>query len=269
MTDLTERAGIDIRWSLDGSLSFDAALVVDETFPRPRGRLRPVALEPDTCEPADQTQYWMYNGIARIQERERLLATGMRYELTLMFPHALGRERAKTLGHLHSFPPNSAINYPEVCEVLHGSAYFVFQAMDTRTKDASFCAVLEAHPGDKVIIPPNLHHLTINAGDEPLLFSDVIPLDVKGIYQPLMDMHGAAYLYTFHDGWIRNPAYRTVPTLEHWEIRRYPELSPIPDAPLYQVFAETPDLLAWMLTPARFGEFFPDLWAVVRATTIV
>jgi len=241
MTSLSERAGVDIQWASDGTLNFGADLIVDETFPRPRSRLRSVALDPDACEPADQTQYWMYNGIATTADRARLASTGMRYELTLMFPNALGRERAKTLGHLHSFPPNSALNYPEICEVLHGTAYFVFQTMDTETRTASFCAALEAHPGDKVIIPPNLHHLTINAGDDPLLFSDVIPLDVKGIYQPLADMRGAAYLYTLDAGWIRNPFYVSVPELEQWAGSRFSES--LPDLPLYRLFAEMPERL--------------------------
>jgi glucose-6-phosphate isomerase, archaeal len=267
MINLAECAGIDVRWAADGTLTFGADVIVDETFSRPRSRLRPVALDPEACEPGDQAQYWMYNGIARVHERVRLQAAGMRYELTLMFPHAIGRERAKTLGHLHSFPPNSKLNYPEVCEVLCGTAYFVFQTMDTESKQASFCAVLEAHPGDKVIIPPNLHHLTINAGDEPLLFSDVIPLAVKGIYEPLMNMHGAAYLYTVNDEWIPNPAYQVVPELVQWKIRSYPELSLMANMPLYRVFAEQTELLSWMLTPERFGETFPDLWRVVQVVT--
>src|SRR5579862_7536743 len=115
MVTLAERAGFDLQWAPDGTLRFPADLIVDETLSRPRGRLRVVTLDPDSCEPADQIQYWMYNGIATAEDRQRLAATGMRYELTLMFPSALGRERAKTLGHLHSFPPNSKVNYPEIC----------------------------------------------------------------------------------------------------------------------------------------------------------
>jgi len=269
MNDLAERAGMDIQWAADGTLLFGDDLIVDETFPRPRSRLRPVALDPAACEPGDQTQYWMYNGVANAHERERLRATGLRYELTLMFPHSIGRERAKTLGHLHSFPPNSPLNYPEVCEVLSGRAYFLFQTMDTATKQCSFCTVLEAHPGDKVIIPPNLHHLTINAGDETLLFSDVIPLAVQGIYEPLMSMNGAAYCYTVDNDWIANPFYHAVPELEEWAVHAYPERSLTPDVPLYRVFVETPESLTWMLTPERFEETFPDLWPIVQAATAI
>src|SRR5258708_19144733 len=257
MGDLAQLAGLSIAWTEDGTLTFAKDLVVDETKTRLRGALRPVALQPETCEPATLVQYWMYNGIAEASRRDVLRSTGMQYELTLMPPRSLGRERAKTLGHLHSFPENCIYNYPEVCEVLHGRAYFVFQTMDVSARTAPFCAVLEAHPGDKVIIPPNLHHLTINAGDEPLLSSDVISLAVSGIYAPLSSMNGAAYLNTLDQGWIRNPMYSTIGELNYWTVQSYAELGLVPERPLYQLFSETPQALARMVEPERFGEVFP------------
>ena len=265
MRSLANWSGIDIEWATDGTLTFDKDLIVDETLQRPRERLRAVALQPEVCEPALQPQYLMYNGIVRRADRERLAVTGMRYELTLMFPYAIGRERAKTLGHLHSAPPNSPLNYPEVCEVLHGTAYFVFQTMDTDTRSAPYCAVLEAHPGDKVIIPPNLHHLTINAGDEPLLFADVIPLATRGIYESLAAMHGAAYLNTLDAGWIKNPHYVSMGDLQHWPADAYPVFGLMPDRPLYNVFSDSPDKLAWMLRPEQFGTTFPTIWQRLEA----
>jgi glucose-6-phosphate isomerase len=269
MTALSDIAGLDVQWSGDGTLAFSPDLVVDEVFSRPLSRLSPLALQPEACEPADQIQYWMYNGIANKGDRERLAQTGMHYELTLMFPNAIGRERAKTLGHLHSFPKGSAINYPEVCEVLTGEAYFIFQTMDTATRSSTYCGYLEAHPGDKIVIPPNLHHLTINAGDTPLLFSDVIPLDVKGIYDPLKDMHGAAYFNTLDAGWIANPHYQHVPELTVLNKHVYPQFDLTPDIPLFKVFTQTPEKLMWMVEPARFSTLFPDLWDVVNTANAV
>src|SRR5215468_2112983 len=113
MRSLADWAGIDIEWAADGTLTFGSDIRVDETLPRLRERLRSVALQPEACTPLTQIQYWMYNGVACETDRNSLIATGLRYELTLMFPHAIGRERAKTLGHLHNAPPNSPLNYPE------------------------------------------------------------------------------------------------------------------------------------------------------------
>ncbi|HVO42223.1 MAG TPA: glucose-6-phosphate isomerase family protein [Aggregatilineales bacterium] len=251
--------GLQMEWAADGTLTFDPNIVVEETVSRPRERLRSVALEPDSCLPPDQVQYWMYNGLALKSDRERLAATGMRYELTLMFPRSLGREKAKTLGHLHSSPPQGRLSYPEICEVLHGTAYFVFQTMDSATRGAPFCGVVEVHAGEKVIIPPNLHHLTINAGDDSLLFADVIPLAARGIYQPLAAMHGAAHLYT-DGGWIVNPGYTQVGTLQRWPVRDYPALNLTADRPLYRTFVENPEYLEWMVQPEHFASAFPDIW---------
>jgi len=252
-------SGLQIDWATDGTLSFDPEITVDEVLSRPRERLRSVAFEPDTCVPPDQIQYWMYNGVARQQDRQRLSTIGLGYELTLMYSRPLGRERAKTLGHLHSGPPGSALNYPEVCEVLYGTAYFVFQTMDLEKHTAPLCAFVEVNAGEKVIIPPNLHHLTINAGDEALLFADVIPLAAKGIYQPLADRHGAAYLLTC-DGWIKNASYVEAGELERWTVRDYPALRLTADRPLYRTFVENPVYLEWMLEPDQFRGVFPDIW---------
>jgi glucose-6-phosphate isomerase len=264
MDELRKWAGIDIHWTSEGMLAFGDDLIVDETLPRPLGRLRSVALDPSACTPEDRIQYWMYNGIVRSPERESVLRTGMRYELTLMFPHAIGIERAKTLGHLHSFPEASRLNYPEVCEVIQGKAYFMFQTIDEPGQEAPYCAVVEAQPGDKVIIPPNLHHLTINAGDEPLLFSDVIPLAVKGIYEPLASLHGAAYLYTLTQGFIPNPRYRKVAALQYERAPAFPQLGLVPERPLYTVFMESPESFAWMTAPNQFISVFPEIWSRIE-----
>lgn len=269
MTTLLDTAGFDVKLTEDGRLSFSSDIVVDETFSRPLSRLQSVALQPEACEPQDRVQYWMYNGIARQTDRSRLANSGMRYELTLMPPLAIGRERAKTLGHLHSFPQGSRVNYPEVCEVLTGTAYFVFQTMDTVARSSTFCSYLEAHPGDKIVIPPNLHHLTINAGDTPLLFSDVIPLDVKGIYDPLKDVHGAAYFNTVDTGWIPNPNYQTVPELIKLGKHDYPQFGLTSDIPLFMTFTQTPEKLAWMVDPSSFARLFPDLWELVNTANAV
>lgn len=269
MASLAEYAGLEIEWAADGTLNFAPGIVIDEIISRPRERLRAVTLEPDACTPPEQVQYWMYNGLAREAERAPLAETGMRYELTLMFPRALGRERAKTLGHLHSGPPGSVLNYPEICEVLRGTAYFVFQTLDLDKRSAPLCGYVEVRAGEKIIIPPNLHHLTINAADEPLLFADVIPLAVKGIYQPLANMHGAAYLLTSDSGWIKNPTYNQVGALERWPVSDYPALEITTNRPLYRMFVEKPVYLEWMLEPARFSSVFPDIWERIASALAV
>ncbi|MEP7289187.1 MAG: glucose-6-phosphate isomerase family protein [Chloroflexota bacterium] len=269
MVNLSDLAGIDLAWAEDGTLALGDDLLVDETRPRERGRLRPVALDPDSCEPAKQIQFWMYNGVRRRKDHALLANTGLRYELTLMYPHSLGHERAKTIGHLHNTPTNSHLNYTEICEVLYGTAYFLFQTLNVATRSAPFVAMVEAHPGDKVVIPPNMYHVAINAGDEPLLFSDIVPLAVQGIYEPLAQMHGAAYLSTVDQGWIKNPTYSSVADLQRWSPEPFPDLGLTTDRSLYQTFVETAEATRWMLAPSQFSTTFPKIWTAIAAALAI
>lgn len=257
---LTELAGLEMEWAADGTLTFPENVAVEEVQSRPLDRLRTVAFDPLACTPPDRIQYWMYNGVVRRRDRERLARTGMRYGLTLLLPNAIGRERAKTLGHLHTRPASSLLDYPEIYEVLYGTAWFVFQTLEADSRSSALCAVVEAHPGDKVIIPPNLHHLTINAGNEPLLVANVIPVAVRAMHQPLVDMRGAAWFNTVDQDWIKNPHYRSVAELQHWPVTDIPDLGLTRARTLYQIFVQSPELLVWMLEPMSFPDVFPDAW---------
>lgn len=270
MTALDQLAGIEITWGHDGTLHFGDDLIVSETKACPLEMLRDVALDPDSCLPPGRIQYWMYNGIAHKADHDVLSATGMRFGLTLIFPYPIGRERAKTRGHIHTWPQDRSggqigrYNYPQICEVLSGKAQFFFQTIDVETRSAPFCAMIEASPGDKVIIPPNVHHLTVCAGDEPLVFADVIPGPVEEDYTLLAKMRGAAYFNTLHEGIIQNPAYESVAELLRFPVHLSPQLGLTPDRSLYRILVETPQALAWMMMPDRFSKIFPDIWADFR-----
>jgi glucose-6-phosphate isomerase len=260
---LAERAGIPISWNINrDEVIFDASLTVKETRSRLRGALRPVVPSDDACQPADAVQYWMYNGISRAEHQSRFEQLGIQYELTLMLPHDLGGERCKTLGHAHTFPPKSRHNYPEVCEVLWGEAIFIFQTLDLSQRSAAFCYAVHARPGDKVIFPPNLHHLTVNPLDEVLLFADLIDVRVRGNYDGLSGMQGAAHLYT-RQGWVRNPTYVAPAPLTTLPVREYPSLGLTHDMPLYSLIWSAPEALGWLSVPGAFGTYFPDLWAMM------
>ncbi|NWG15858.1 MAG: hypothetical protein HXY41_04415 [Chloroflexi bacterium] len=256
---LAQWAGIPIRWNAGhDEILFDERLTVKETKSRLRGQLRPVVADDSACEPAQAVQYWMYNGISLPEHADIYNQLGIQYELTLLYPARLGHERSKTLGHIHSFPPGSRLNYAEVCEVLWGEAIFFFQTLDETARSAPFCYAVRARQGDKVVFPPNLHHLTINAGDEMLLFSDLICVETRGNYAGLSAMGGAAFHYG-STGWTRNTRYETVSALQVFEAEEYPDAHLTRELPLYSVIECCPDDLAWLTQPDRFQEAFPGL----------
>ena len=63
-----------------------------------------------------------------------------------------------------------------------GLPHFVFYRLDVTKTRATFCGWVQAKAGEQVVMPPDLYHLTINAGTVPLLFADVISKHARGLY---------------------------------------------------------------------------------------
>jgi glucose-6-phosphate isomerase len=256
---LAEWAGIPIGWNDAGDeIRFDPGLTVKETKSRRRGQLRPVLSDDAATAPADAIQYWMYNGISLPEHTKIFTDLGIQYELTLLYPAPLGDECSKTLGHIHTHPAASTMNYAEVVEVLWGEAIFFFQTLDVEAKSAPFCYAVRAKQGDKVVFPPNTHHLTIIAEVGMLLFSDLISMDTRGNYDGLSAMGGAAYRYT-RDGWNPNPRYASVAPLEVFAAEDFPAANLSSDEPLYSVAERALNSLRWLVDPGLFGAIFPAI----------
>ena len=90
-------------------------------------------------------------------DKEKLLAQGLRYDITIIPPAMLGKEYIKTAGHYHPLVPGGAVTYPELYEVLEGEALYLLQS-----EDHSDVAVVHASAGDKVLVPPGYGHVSIN-----------------------------------------------------------------------------------------------------------
>lgn len=256
MLDLSERAGLPL-WLDAEQLRCGENVVIEETKVRTRGELAPVALDPQACVPADAIQYWMYNGVARREDLPTVRGAAARYELTLMLPHALGRERVKTLGHIHNAPVTGAPGFPEMFQVIYGSAHFFFYTLGTQKAWATFCGWLGTREGDQIVMPPNCYHLTINAGDAPLLFADVISRRAFGLYDDVRATHGAPYFETTAGEWLRNPAFEQVARLEEYSILLLNSRTP-----LYAQFVHDPAAFDWVDEPAQFWKKCPRLQSV-------
>lgn len=263
--ELERVSGLPLTLDEAGRLVFGPGVAVEETRIRLLDALTPVALEPEACRGCQEPAYYMYNGVYRQSDADRLAGVGLRYELTLIPPRRMGREFVKTLGHRHCPEPQSGLDYAEVCEVLAGTAHFLFQTLDPAGKQASLAFYVEARPGDKVIIPPGLDHCTINPGPEPLLFSDVIALGVTGIYDRFAATHGAAYLEIAEGPRPRftpNPAYQTVPPLKEVPPSDYPRLHLTRKEPLYTALVEgRGEHWPFLPDPRQFWRHFPSLEA--------
>jgi glucose-6-phosphate isomerase len=150
----------------------------------------------------DTDLYFMYRDLYLSRaDRDRLVDSDLRYDITVIPPGMIGCEYVKTAGHYHPVVPGTDVTYPEIYEVLEGKAIYLLQ-----TLSASDVVAVSASPGDKVIIPPGYGHVTINASNKRLKMANFVARSFSSIYEPVKTMGGAAYFLTTK-GYVRNDRY--------------------------------------------------------------
>ncbi|MGQ9683237.1 MAG: glucose-6-phosphate isomerase family protein [Anaerolineae bacterium] len=265
MQDLTAQCGFPLALDDAGRLVFGPDVVVDEHKERTLDALADVAMEPAVCRGSSAVAYYMDNGVYRRQDQPVLQGLPFRYELTLLPDTLIGRECNKTFGHIHLPDPKTGMTWAEVCEVVTGTAHFIFQTFDPAGPDALKVWCLEAKAGQKVVFPPDLDHLTINPGPGPLLFSDVIALGVSGNYERFRSAQGGAVYEVMEQGqrrFVPNPRYRKVGELQMLYARDYPTVDLTSGEPLYSAFVRTRGAKwPFLLDPRLTAGTFPDLAA--------
>lgn len=159
--------------------------------------------------------YYMYRDLYLSKsDRDCLVRSDLRYDITVIPPCMLGCEFVKTAGHYHPLPPDGRISYPELYEVLDGKALYLLQK-----SDLSDVVAIEASAGDKVMIPPDYGHITINRSHKILKMANLVGRSFSSFYDPFREMGGGAYFCT-PDGFIKNESCPDAP-----ELRRTGSLS--------------------------------------------
>ena len=136
--------------------------------------------------------YHMYRGMGLSgEDKKKIEMARLRYDITVIPPLMLGKEFNKTAGHYHCGAA-TGISYPEIYEVLSGEAYYLMQSAikNNSVKDTYF---VHAIAGDKIIIPPNYGHFTINASDKGLVMANWVCLDCVSDYSEVKEKRGACY----------------------------------------------------------------------------
>ncbi|MBI2444765.1 glucose-6-phosphate isomerase [Candidatus Micrarchaeota archaeon] len=208
-----------------------------------------------------QGLYQMYRESCRPQDRDAFAKRSLRYDITVVPPVMLGEEYNKTLGHYHPYSIRPPLSYPELYEVLHGTAHYLLQkrkATPTGTLEIERCFLVETRAGEKAIMPPDYGHVTINAGFEPVVMDNLVERTFKSVYEPYVQRHGAAYYLLRQDGRAverPNPAFVDLPKLEKM---RAPQFNRLVSAKLadfldggfnYELFLKNPDSFGFLVDP--------------------
>lgn len=204
--------------------------------------------------------YFMYRDLHLKEHRKLFRAHNMRYDVTVMGSGFIGKEFLKTMGHYHPMIPGLGLSYPEVYEVLHGGAIYLLQKIRTladprRTVDL---VAMEAREGDRVVIPPNYGHVTINPYGTPLVMADLTADGFESIYEPYLSLGGAAYHLLSERGkavWEPNPRYINPPALRKLEAGEFPELGLSRGRALYGSVVRRPERFEFLNNPLHHMDF--------------
>ena len=261
MIDLTSAVGLAVFLDPEsGSLEFGPDVAVQTTGVRRISDLLSVLAVPDQATGReDEIAYRLYRGVRQSSDIDAFDDAGLRYDLVVTMPGEIGGELIKTAGHTHSHAADGVV-YPEVYEVVHGSAAFVLQFADPFEVVIALCA-----PGDRIVIPPGASHVTVNRGELPLVTANLIAAESENTYDRFFASRGAA-VYLFqgtaeHPGFRQhlNPGYPVRPIWRTIEGSRIGMLGG-EGKTLYRDAVQSASAYRFLTAPASFDAEMQALW---------
>lgn len=217
-----------------------------------------VLLDARILEKGDHELYYMYRDLAlSLSDHKTIMEHELRYDITVIPPFMIGREYVKTLGHYHPPIPGTDLSYPEVYEVLSGECHYLLQKHDGEA--IVDVVMVRALAGDKVIIPPDYGHVTINACNRELKMANWVSRDFSSVYEPYIELHGAAY-YLTEDGLLVNPHYGYVPEVREVKPGNFSELELVRGKEMYGLVKDI-GKLDFLNRPQDFGWLFEKVLA--------
>ncbi len=193
--------------------------------------------------------YRIYRNACKNTDCAPFVRSGLRYDLTVLPAKALaGTYPTRTIGHLHRHGPHHHLPYPELYEVVEGTAVFI---MESKDHAAVRCARLGA--GEKIIIPPNDGHITVNASrTQPLVIANIFTAvpDVAD-YSFFKDRRGPSWEPRWKSNaftMIKNPRARSHARCE-WVVPKIPARIIPPKGKIYTAFLKNPAAFDFLANP--------------------
>lgn len=210
----------------------------------------PVLCDRRAVKVSSKQTYFMYRGVTRDRDRKLFARHGIRYDVTILPPMMFGREFNKTLGHYHE-EALPGLSYPEVYEVLAGKAHYMLQKRAVGGSKVEEVVLVKARAGEKVVVPPNYGHVTINPSKtKPLVMANLVERSFKSDYEPFVKKRGAAY-YETEKGMVANKTYAKAPQLRIVNARNLAE-NKVFKKNIYREFIDKPERFYFLKDPRKF-----------------
>ena len=209
--------------------------------------------------------YYMYRGVfLSKKDEDRMKEYHLRYDVTVIPPGNLGMEYVKTAGHYHPSLPNSELTYGETYEVLEGTAHYLLQ--NDEGGKVTDVILVEAKAGDKVIIPPNYGHITINPSNRSIMMTNWVSSVFSSVYDQIKENKGGAYFETSDGKFIKNDNYDDLPEIRFLKPTTQLDVGSKvglkKDKEMYGLIREDPELLNYLNEPGEFGWLFDEILGI-------
>ncbi|MFO7946144.1 MAG: glucose-6-phosphate isomerase family protein [Armatimonadota bacterium] len=263
--DLSDVTGFTFRFEPETMQSaFGAEVRAPQYDVRTDAEIRRVMLDEDADIPP--VVYWMMRDTGLAEGPYRRETHDLRFDISNFVPTMFGREYLKTSGHYHVKTPGGEYAYPEVYGVLSGRATYLLQKVANPEAPmeevvVEDCIIVEGVAGDKIIMPPDYGHVTINRLPVPLVMANWVSDRFSSQYGAVEEARGFAYYLIDADGgpiWVKNPNYAQVPPLRVAEVREVPELGLTKGVPLFTAGQDDPEKMDWLNNP---GEYMDAVWS--------
>lgn len=172
---------------------------------------------------------------------------GLELGVVVDSPGTIGRELVRGQGHTHSSPPGAHLPYSELFEFWHGRGLLYLQNLAEPEVDVVL--LVEARPGDAVLVPPGWVHFVANRGPGPLVFGALYASACQLVYEPVRALGGPAYFPLADGSLARNPRYRRLPPPRKFTASQLPIGDLAPGTPMLEALAAAPEALAFLTDP--------------------
>ncbi len=256
MRDLKPVAGLDLTLNEEQlTLRFGPGIAHPAPEIRTLAQVRPMLEDPGARGP--ERLYSIYMDIYREEDTDALQAQRLLYGSVIYNHGAIGQERLRSQGHIHSEKRGVGLRYSEVYDFWTGRGFVYLQKEPTPEVTRAYLVRVEA--GDKVVIPFGWVHLVVTLGEDVLSFGAWCARDNTLEYAELRALGGPAHFVQADGSVITNPRYRSVPQVAYATAADFPDLGIPQDKPIYTSWLESPDLFAFMANPEIIGDIWSDL----------
>jgi glucose-6-phosphate isomerase len=205
--------------------------------------------------------------VRRLKDTDLLKRNNLRYDVTVIKPDRLGRELMKTAGHYHEG------NFGELYEVLEGRAFCMLQKPSSDDYRVIENVILvEAHAGEKLVIPPGYGHILVNPGPDYLVTANWVSSVFSSKYELYRKARGAAYFLVSNGAgdkleFIKNTFFKQLPQIRFVQPAKALERFGLKENnPIYPLITEDARKLEFLNYPDKYD--YSDVFKIVEAKEI-